>query len=195
MQKAAVVASHHSIRNQYFMKPQLLLAAALTALVCHLARADDQDAASRQGGKYHVAAGKTYNMQAHDHARILQKYAALGEQIPAEVVRDHAAAIRFNTEAANRSYTRLGKSAGNNAALAKQVKQLQDRLAKVSGSLKQLEAEAARNTAASKTVIARTNEISRQLRANHNDLRTIDNDFYNSDSDSYYTTGEGHFVD
>ncbi|HVC97722.1 MAG TPA: hypothetical protein VND64_28885 [Pirellulales bacterium] len=150
---------------------------------------------AEQGGAYHVAAGKTYNMQAHDHARMLQKYADLGDEVPRDVVQDHAAAIRFNTEAAKKSYDRLAKSEPGNAALAKIVEQLRKRLELVTAELELLEAQEAEIAAASKTIMARTNEISKHLQANHRALRAIDDDFYDSSSDSYYTTGEGHFVD
>ncbi|HVC93609.1 MAG TPA: hypothetical protein VND64_07965 [Pirellulales bacterium] len=148
-----------------------------------------------QGGAYHVAAGKTYNMQAHDHARMLRKYADVGDEVPGDVVQDHAAAIRFNTEGAKKSYDRLAKSEPGNAALAKIVEQLRKRLDMVTAELELLEAQEAESAAESKMISARTNEISKHLQANHRALRAIDNDFYDSSSDSYYETGEGHFVD
>jgi hypothetical protein len=181
-------------RQELAVNCPTLLAAALLVAVANPATTDDEYAASRQGGKYYLAAGRTYNNQAQDHARMLKKYAALGEQVPANIVHEHAAAIRFNTEGARRSYTRLARSAGDNAELAQQIKQLQERLDKVAATLKQLE-DASREKANAQAVIARSNEISQQLRDNHNDLRRIDEAYYNSDSDSYYTTGEGHFVD
>ncbi|HVC93610.1 MAG TPA: hypothetical protein VND64_07970 [Pirellulales bacterium] len=171
----------------------LVVAGALAAATLAIAAAEKPTA--RQGGAYHVAAGKTYNIEAHDHARLLQKFAELEEMVPAEVVDDHAAAIRFNTEAAKKSYARLAKSAPANAALVKMVEQLQERLDKVTAALKHLEALAAKTAADAKVVIARTEEISRHLQANHKALRKIDDDFYDSNSDSYYETGEGHFVD
>jgi uncharacterized membrane protein YccC len=177
------------------VKNPTLLAAALIVVGLNPTFASDQDVKSRQGGKYHVTAGRIHNMHANDHARMLRKYAALGDKVPSDVVQEHAAAIRSSTEAATKSFARLGKTAGDNAALAKQVAQLQKRLDKVSLVLKQLEAQSAGSAADSKMVTARTNEISQHLRANHNDLRTIDNDFYDSDSDAYYETGEGHLVD
>jgi methyl-accepting chemotaxis protein len=172
-----------------------MLAAAVLVAALNPTPTDDENAISRQGGKYHLAAGKTYNMQSQDHARMLKKYAALGEKVPADVVREHAAAIRFNADAARRSYSRLARSADGNEALVAQVRQLHERLDQVSATLTQLEAEASRTSANSKSVVAHANEISQQLRDNHNDLRRIDEAFYNADSDSYYTTGEGHFVD
>ncbi|HEV7223016.1 MAG TPA: hypothetical protein VGN42_09975 [Pirellulales bacterium] len=173
----------------------LLVAATFMVIALNAVQAEDQDGKSRQVGKYYLALGRTHNMQAHDHARLLQKYAALSDQVPADVIHDHVAAIRFNAEAAKKSFARQGKSAGDNVALAHHVEQLQKRLDKVIASVNQLEDQLAGKSASAKTVAARTNDISQQLRANHNDLRTIDNDFYDSGSDSYYETGEGHFID
>jgi uncharacterized protein YPO0396 len=174
---------------------RLVILAAFIAIAVSAARAEDQDRKARQSGEYYLALGRTHNMQAQDHARLLRKYAALSDRAPADVVQDHVAAIRYNTDAAGKSFARLGESAGDNAALAKHVEQLQKRLDQVNTSLKQLQAELGGRTVGAKAVAGRTNEISRQLRENHNDLRAMDGEFYDSDSDSYYATGEGHFVD
>jgi hypothetical protein len=172
----------------------LICALAIVAFVAPPA-AQDAQTESRQGSKYHLALAKTYHQQSHDHVRMLQKYAELGDSVPADVVNEHASAIRYNTDATKRAYGRLVKSAGDNADLAKRVEQMQARLDKVSATLKELEANTAKQKANSTAVAARAKEITQQLRSNHVDLGRIDNDFYNSDSDSYYETGEGHFVD
>jgi len=174
---------------------QMVVAAALAAASLAFAFGADEKPKARKGGAYHVAEGRTYNIEAHDHARLLQKYAALSDKVPGDVVQDHAAAIRFNTKGAKKSFARLAESDPDNAALGNLVEQLRERLDMVTAELELLEAQAAKNTAEAKIVIAQTNEISQHLQANHRDLRTIDNDFYDSDSDSYYMTGEGHFVD
>ncbi len=166
-----------------------LIVAALTAPT------ENEQPQAQHSGKYQVAAGKTYNIQAHAHTRLLQKYAALGEKVPAEVVREHVSAIRFNTESARKSYSRLAKVDAGNADLAKRVEQMQARLDKVSAALERMEGEVSGNHANSQAVIANAKEISQRLNENHRDLRRIDNDFYDSTSDAYYVTGEGHFVD
>jgi len=172
-----------------------VVTAALVIAALNCAHAEHQQSKPQQDGEYHLAAGKTYNMHAHDHARMLLKYAGAGDQVPADVVQDHVASIRFNTEAARKSYIRLAKSSGASAVLVQKVEQMQKRLDKVNTELEQLEAHAAKNAVESRTVIARANAVSRHLHANHDDLRAIDDGFYDSGSDSYYETGEGHFVD
>jgi hypothetical protein len=168
----------------------LVLVLATTALA-----GDGPAADSLRGEKYQLALAKTYNMQAHDHARMLDKYAALGERVPADVVQEHAAAIRFNAKAARKSFARLGETA-KNPAIAGQLAQMQQRLNKVTELADRLEAQAAQEGSGEAQLIgSQSAEISRQLRANHVDARETDSNFYGSDSESYYFTGEGHFVD
>jgi len=172
------------------------LGSAILVLATSSLASDGQDETSLQGEKYHLALGKTYNMQAHDHARLLSKYAAVGERVPAEVVKEHAAAIRFNAQAARKSFTKLEGLAKTDPALSQQVAQMQQRLDKVNALVAQLEARVEQQgELQSETVAAQTAEISQQLRSNHVSARETDNRFYNADSDAYYFTGEGHFVD
>ncbi len=174
----------------------LPMVAALSLLIAaNFAQSQAQDDKSRQSGKYHLAAGKTYNMHAHDHARMLGKYAALGKTVPSDVVKEHASAIRYDAQAAKRSFASLGKTAPNNPQLAKQLEQLQARLDRVTELTKKLEAQTSKNAAESKVVAAQSQEISELLRTNHTTAKAADSDFYDSDSDNYYSTGEGHFVD
>lgn len=174
----------------------LAVVAALSLLgAANFARSQAQDDKSRQSGKYHLAAGKTYNMHAHDHARMLGKYAALGKTVPADVVKEHAAAIRYDAQAAKRSFASLGKTAPNNSQLSKQIEQLQARLDRVTELTKKLEMQTSKNAVESKVVAGQSQEISELLRTNHAAAKEADSDFYDSDSDNYYGTGEGHFVD
>ena len=115
--------------------------------------------------------------------------------MPAEEVREHAAAIRQSSEAAQKAYERLAKSKADDADLAKRIEQLQKRIEKVNALIKKLETQVAKNSASEKTIILQTQQISQELRANQNDLKAIDRVFYNFGSDSYYETGECHFVD
>jgi hypothetical protein len=169
----------------------------LVLILAPLALADDGRAGdSLQGEGYHLALGQTYNMQARDHAHLLGKYAALGQRVPAEVVKEHAAAIRFNANAAKKSFAKLGETANDKPALAGQIAQMQQRLEKVTKLADRLEAQAEQGQAAdSKIIAAQSEEISRQLQANHVDARAVGGNFYNSDSDSYYFEGRGHFAD
>ena len=142
-----------------------------------------------------LATAKTYNMQSHDHARLLGKYAAADASVPANVVKEHADAIRFNVAAEKRSFDRLAKLAAENKDLIQRVERLQKRLDKVNALVGRMENEVEKNSANEKAIISGTRAISEELLQNHREIRTIDNSFYNSGSDSYYETGEGHFVD
>jgi hypothetical protein len=175
----------------------LLWVAAVSVALAGVNRAlaQNQSQASRHKEKFHLALSKTYNMQAHDHARLLDKYAALVKSVPAEIVGEHASAIRTASQAAKKNFAKLAKSAPNNVDLAKQIERLQKRLDQVTDLTKQLEGQAAEKESESQTLRKQLGEISRLLRTNHDAVKRIDDDFYDSSSDDYYLTGEGHFVD
>ena len=148
-----------------------------------------------KGPQYHLATAKTYNVQSHDHARILQKYAAADAMVPEDVVQEHVAAIRFSVAGAKKAVNKLSQAEPRNAELSKQVAQLQQRYDKVNTLLKELEGQVSKNSVKQQTVISQTQAISQQLQDNHTLYRAVDNNFYNASSNSYYDTGEGHFVD
>ena len=84
-------------------------------LVAPLALADDgRGGDSLQGEGYQLVLGKTYKHR-RTIMRLLGKYAVLGERVPADVVNEHAGAIRFNPPvAAKRSFAKLGETANEN---------------------------------------------------------------------------------
>jgi hypothetical protein len=177
------------------MPPRQSFVALVLVLATAALAGDGPGGDSLRGEEYQLALAKTYNMQAHDHARMLDRYAALGERVPADVVKEHAAAIRFNANAAKRSFAKLGETASN-PALASQLAQMRQRLDNVTELADRLEAQTAQEgSGESQLVGTQSAEISRQLRANHVDAQEADGNFYGSDSESYYFTGEGHFVD
>jgi hypothetical protein len=161
---------------------------------------------TRRADQYYVAAAKTYNMHAHDHARMLGKYAAAADHpVPAEVVKEHTAAIGANVERARRSFAKLAHTAKPNPDLATQLAEIQKRLAAVTKQLSQLNASSAMEAVDQKLVLSQTAGISRGLQATHLASKKIDAalvqaadanaQFDDSQSDSYYFTGEGHFID
>ncbi len=166
----------------------------------------DDPSATKRTELYYVAAGKTYNMHANDHARMLGKYAAAtGKPVPAEVVREHTAAIRANVANAQKAYAKLAEFAKTNPGVAKQLAEINKQLASVSQQVKGLESD---NQADSKLVLMATSAISQDLKTTHLASKEIDralaasqaqaqqtSRFDNLDSQSYYFTGEGHFID
>jgi hypothetical protein len=150
-----------------------------------VAWADDQDNA-RQGTKYHLVMGQTYNRMAGVHARVLTKYAAAGKQVPADVIKEHAAAIGVNVEAAKKSFAKLAKAGQGTPGVDKRVAEMQERLDKVSQQLKQLEAQVAKERAESSNVLSQVKVITTQLKANDATATQVDKESYDSDSSEYY---------
>lgn len=178
------------------------LGLALLALP-EIAPADD---AAKRAEQYQVAAGKTYNMHANDHARILGKYAkATGKPVPKAVVAEHTKAIRSNVTQAQQAYKKLATAAGDNPQLAAQLAEIQKRLAAVSKKVDELESD---NDAEAKDIVNATMDISADLKATHDASKAIDaaiaaqlqtddqqEEFADRQSSDYYFTGEGHFLD
>jgi cytochrome c556 len=170
------------------------------------AKQSAQVQAARRAELYQVAAAKTYNIHAHDHARILGKYAAVSDApLPVDVVREHAVAIRTNVARAQQAYNKLAKSAAGNPKVLEQLAEVQKRLAAVTKQVAQLEASQATEA---QTVRAATSTIATDLKATHEVSKEIDaalnlaqqnqdadENFDNPRSADYYFTGEGHFLD
>jgi hypothetical protein len=164
------------------------------------------DDAAKRAEQYQVAAGKTYNMHANDHARILGKYAkATGKPVPQAVIEEHTKAIRSNVNQAQQAYKKLATAAGDNPQLAAQLAEIQKRLAAVSKKVDELETD---KDAEAKVIEDATTDISADLKATHDASKAIDaaitaqlqsqdqsDEFTDRQSDDYYFTGEGHFLD
>jgi cell pole-organizing protein PopZ len=171
-----------------------------------LSFADDSPNPGQRGDAYQLAAGKTYNMHAHDHARLLGKFAAAAEHpVSSDVLAPHLASIRANADAAQKAYKRMSARAKNDPQLKNQLAEIEQRLTKVSQLVNQLEVQSAKQNVEAIAVLDRTNAISRELKQTHLASKQIDRmfgaaiqtggDFSDRDSDSYYFTGEGHFID
>jgi uncharacterized phage infection (PIP) family protein YhgE len=151
---------------------------------------------ARQSAEYHLAVGSAYNKHAAEHARILEKYSDLGETVPADVVKDHAGAIRHDVEQAQQSFSRLAKADKDNPAVAEAVEKIQRGLRKVTESVQKLESHAQRQDAVQAQLIKdQTAEISALLNNSYTAAKEADREFYDLRSENYYTSGEGHFVD
>ncbi len=180
----------------------------LNASTCVVLAADALSPTVR-GDQYLVAAAKTYNMHANDHARLLGKYAAASDKpVAGAVIKNHVDAIRANTNMAKNLYDRLSSTAKNDPLVSKQLAAINARLAKVNELVDQLEAQSKEESTESKDVIAKTDALSQELKATHMASKAIDNslmqaaqselqsdEFADRQSSDYFSTGEGHFLD
>jgi DNA repair exonuclease SbcCD ATPase subunit len=169
------------------------------------AEADKVDP-TRRAEQYYVAAGKTYNMHAHDHARMLRKYAeASNSPVPREVIREHATAIAANVDRARQSFAKLATAAKQLPNVEKQLAEIEKRLSQVSGKIAKLNTASTDEAVDSEMLAKETSEIVNDLKATHMAGKEIDSalaqqaqsrgQFYDPNSPSYYFTGEGHFLD
>ncbi len=191
------------------MKPATVTSAGALLILFGMSpvlRAADGVAPTLRGDQYNLAAAKTQNIHANDQVRLLGKYAAASEQpVPGAVIKEHAVAIRANTEQARKSYYQLSTAARKNPVISKQLAEIDARLAKVTSLLDELDVQSKQELTASKAVIAKTNALSQELKATHLASKVIDQVFFkptqrNSQFSSlqsadYYFTGEGHFID
>lgn len=151
---------------------------------------------ARQVAEYQLAAGNAYNRHAREHARILERYAALGKPVPAEIVEQHADAIRRNVQQAQKAFAQLAEAGKDKPDLLAAIERLQLRLAKAADSIERLKAHAENHEAAeSQAIQSISAEIESLLRESHAAGQQADRQFYDSHSDNYYFSGEGHFVD
>lgn len=170
---------------------------ALAALVVLPGRLLAQDTSGMPDAKYHLAIAKTHNVHATDNALLLKKYAAGHKTVPADVMKEHTAAMNFHLQAARKSYAKLAATAKanpnqkNQADLLKQIDVIDKRLAKVNDMVKKLETQSSE----ADKVALQAAEISNELAANRAASQSVDNNFYNMDSSNYYEDGLGHFVD
>jgi len=151
---------------------------------------------ARRAAEYQLAAGNTYNRHAREHARILERYAALGKPVPAEIVKQHADAIRRNVQQAQQAFAQLAEAGKDKPKLLAAIERLQLRLAKASDAVERLGTHVDEQEAAeSQAIQTMSAEIESLLRESHAAGQQADRQFYDSHADNYYFSGEGHFVD
>ncbi len=96
--------------NRKFVATGLLVAGAI-ATTGGSALAQRAADAKVRGDAYYFYVGEVYRGHAGDHAFMLNQYSATGEPVPKEIVQEHAAAIRANIVAAQKSYSKVSAAA------------------------------------------------------------------------------------
>jgi hypothetical protein len=170
---------------------------ALIAVAVSPSRSHAQDPSTTPDGKYHLAIAKTHTVHANDNAILLKKYAAGHKTVPDDVVKEHAASMKFHLNAARKAYASLAKTAKTEpdskkqADLLKELNTIDGRLSKINDMVKKLETQ----TTVADQVAADSAKISAELAASRAATQAVDNNFYNMSSSDYYEDGLGHFVD
>ncbi|HEY2839802.1 MAG TPA: hypothetical protein VGJ26_11670 [Pirellulales bacterium] len=170
---------------------------ALTAVSASPARLLAQETTTTPDAKYRLAIAKTHTVHASDNAILLRKYAMSHKTVPADIVKEHTAAMKFHLQAARNSYAKLATAAKTEtdpkkqADLLKQISTIDTRLAKINDMVKKLETQ----TTTADEVALKSAEISNELATSRAATQSVDDNFYNMDSSNYYEDGLGHFTD
>lgn len=91
--------------------------------------------------EHYLSVGNVYSQHAHEHAEVLQRYAASDDTVPANIVREQAKAIRHDVEQAQKSFARAAAAdeESKNESRTDAIKELQAELQKVTESVRRLE--------------------------------------------------------
>lgn len=95
---------------------------------------------AKHSAEFYLSAGGVFSRHAHEHAQVLERYAASGGTVPANVVRHQAEAIHHDVEHARKSFSRaLSANAETNGETRAAIKELQTGLRSVAESVRRLE--------------------------------------------------------
>ena len=97
--------------------------------------------AGNHPAEHYLSVGNVYSQHAHEHAQVLQRYAASDDTVPANIVREQAKAIRHDVEQAQKSFARVAAAdkETNDESRTGAIQELQAELQKVTDSVRRLE--------------------------------------------------------
>ena len=120
----------------------------------------------KQSADYYLSVGNVFSKHAHEHAQVLERYAAAGETVPANIVREQAKAIHHDVEQAQKSFSQVAVADEEITSenLPDAVKKLHVGLGKVAASVTRLESQVQRQGTIEATLVrAQTAIINRLL--------------------------------
>lgn len=115
---------------------------------------------------YYLSVGNVFSRHAHEHAQVLERYAASKETVPARIVREQAQAIHHDVEQAQKSFSQVAAAGEQTTSdnLPDVIKKLQTGLAKVTESVRRLEMQVRRQEKVQATLVrGQTAVINRML--------------------------------
>ena len=118
-----------------------------------------------RGDAYYFYVGEVYRGHAGDHAFILNQYSATGEPVPKEVIQEHAAAMRANIVAAQKSYAKVSAAAKKDPSGSAGLKEIEKRHVAAIALCDKLDAESAKQQGDAAKVCAACDGIGEQLDA------------------------------
>jgi hypothetical protein len=109
--------------NRKFVATGLLLAGCVATAGSPALAQRPADAKIR-GDAYYFYVGEVYRGHAGDHAFLLNQYSSTGEPVPKEIIQEHAAAMRANLVAAQKSYTKVSAAAKKDPSAVVKLKEI-----------------------------------------------------------------------
>lgn len=110
-----------------------------SSLPQHASSAAARPIVKLRGDAYSFTLAQIYDAHAYDHTRVLRHYAASGEPVPSEVIREEAAAISRNTRAALECYTKLSDKTRSDPKLLTQLAAIDKRHQEILASCRKLD--------------------------------------------------------
>ncbi len=98
-----------------------------------------------RGDAYYFYLGEVYRGHAGDHAFLLNQYSATGTPVPTEVIQEHAAAIRTNIEAAQKSYVKISAAKKKDPSVGAALKGIEKHHTNALALCDKLDAECAKS--------------------------------------------------
>lgn len=110
---------------------------------------------AKHSADYYLSVGNVFSKHAHEHAEVLERYAASGETVPANIVKEQAKAIHRDVDQAQKSFSQVSVADEETTSddLPGAVKRLQVSLSKVTESLRRLESQVQRQGAVEATLV------------------------------------------
>jgi hypothetical protein len=118
-----------------------------------------------RGDAYYFYLGEVYRGHAGDHGFLLNQYSATGKPVPTDVIQEHAAAIRTNIEAAQKSYIKVTAAAKKDPNVVAGLKGIEKNHATALSLCDKLDAECTKREGDSATICATCEGIGNALDA------------------------------
>ncbi|REK15785.1 MAG: hypothetical protein DWQ37_08175 [Planctomycetota bacterium] len=114
---------------------------------------------------YFYGSAGMYQHNAYQHADVLREATSYGEPVPAEIAKEHTAAIRSSVNSANKKYANLRKMAGDNKQVHKHLDTIDQHHKKVLDLADKIDASVASGTGDADTVNAHAHDAAESLKA------------------------------
>lgn len=125
------------------------------------------DSPKLRGDSYFFSMGQMYDLHAFQHARMLHKFTDAHERVPAEVLKEHIAAIRANVAAAEKSFAHLSQQTQSKPSMAAKLTEIRTYNRKILKVCDQVEQAARDQKLEAQTLQQQAAQIKQHLTASY----------------------------